>query len=617
MGTDVLCTGGTAPVAPTINPAGVNFLDDSRWDNIYLPFTFNYFGVDYYQVNICTNGWMGLGGTNTGLTGFNVSIPNVNPANNVVFGMLSDLTFRGATGGTIEYYTSGIAPNRKFIVLFSGIHFLSGGGTGDMAIVLFETTNVIEIHTSVVTNTMQLKTQGIENSGGTVGVAATGKNNVANWGASTSGFRFTPETISYSWSPSIGLSTTTGQTVTATPASTTTYTVTATNSVSATATNTVTVSINNGSYTLAGTPGGATISQNISVVPTGTYYRDISNCNLIAYIAPAGNNPVTNSINTILSVDTGSNKKGTSDLYAARKYDIEPIVSPSTSTANITLYYLQTEFNNFNLKASDSGHTKLPTGPADATGISNLIMRQFHGTGTNPNNYTGSSVDLSTANSGFTVLWNSTRSWWEITVPVSGFSGFYLTTKKTSALPISLEYFKGIQINRQNILSWKSSCNSIQLNFELERSNDGTHFNTITKIMAPPSACGFPIDYTDGNPLSGLNYYRLKIVEDDGKYMYSNIVSLMIKSKGFSLLSISPNLIHNENALLKINAGEKADMVMIITDFYGRQVDKQMIVLQPGINYFSINTALMATGAYQVTGYTSDQYSQTLRFIKQ
>ena len=109
------------------------------------------------------------------------------------------------------------------------------------------------IHNSAITNTTLAKTQGVENGAGTVAVATPGKNGATNWGVSASAYKFTPETINYSWSPSTGLSSTTGKTVTATPNVTTTYTVTATNSVPTNANNTVTVTIDPASNTPAGT----------------------------------------------------------------------------------------------------------------------------------------------------------------------------------------------------------------------------------------------------------------------------------------------------------------------------------------------------------------------------
>lgn len=614
-GDNILCHAGITDVPRS---AGIN-LDDCRWDNISLPFNFTFYGNTYSSVNISSNGWVGMGSTSSVTTGFGQTIPNAAAANNTIFAMLTDLTFSGAGGGQIEYFTGGSFPNRTFCILYTGAKFISGGGLADIEIILYENSNEIEIHTNFITaNTTLAKTEGIENSGGTVALAYPGRNNVANWGAAgQTAYRFTPENITYSWSPSTGLSSTTGKTVTATPTVTTTYTVTATNSVPTNANNTVTVTIDPASNIPAGTPGGPTLSHYISVSPTGTYYRDMTNCNIISYILPSGASPVSNSINTMVKVDVNSTKRGTPDLYLARKYDIEPLVSPSTSTATVTLYYLQSEFDNFNARAVDSGHKLLPTGPADATGIGNLILRQFHGTGTNPGNYSGGMVNFTTATPGFSVSWNSTYSRWEVVVPVNGFSGFYITSQKSGVVPVKLVYFRGSQSGKQHFLTWFSECTSTEAKFELERSSDGVHYTSLTKITATQARCAQPFDFTDIAPAPGINYYRLKSIDVDGRYAYSNIVTLTLKDKGYKLQNIAPNPVGKEDAVLKINAGDKATVQISVTDFSGRVISKQTVQLQTGINAVVLNTSGLSAGAYQVTSHCTNEKPQTIRLIKQ
>ena len=606
--------GGT----PYVEPVSFGTLDDGRWDNITLPFTFRFYGNTFNSLNISTNGWIGLGSSNTTATGYGVALPNAAAPNNVIHAITCDLTFAGITNAAVlQYFEVGTSPNRKFVIDYSNVKFFSGTATANVQVILYETTNVIEIHTFNCTNTAVTKAQGIENSTGTVASVSTGRNNTTTWSGMPNAYRFTPDNINFTWSPGTGLNTTTGATVIATPASTTTYTVSAVNpSNGFTGNTTVTVTVNPASYTLAAVAGGAQICQNISVSPSGTNYRD-GNCNLIANILPAGGSPVSNSVNTCTKLDTGATKRGTTALYAARKYDIEPLLNPATSTADVTLYYLQTEFNNFNLKAADSGHKLLPTGPADATGISNLLMRQFHGTGTTPSNYTGPSEDFTTATSGFTVTWNATRSWWEVKVPVTGFSGFYLSAALATVLPISIEYFKGVQTENKHVLSWKANCSSASVTFEIQRSADGLHFTSLNNLTASQVRCSQPFDFTDEHPVSGINYYRIKIIDIDGKSSYSNIISLTLKTKGIELVSLSPNPVIKNNPVLKINTGDNSLVHIVISDFAGRFVRNQTAQLIPGITPVILNTQSLARGVYQVTAYSAGSAPKTLRLIKQ
>ena len=425
--------------------------------------------------------------------------------------------------------------------------------------------------------------------------------------------------VTFSWSPSTGLNTTTGPVVIATPQATTTYTVTATNnSTSETGNATVTITVDPASFTLAGTAAGPAVCQTFTVGGSGTTYRD-NNCNLIAAVVPSGGSPVSGVISSCVRIDSGANKMGTLDLYVARRYDIEPATNPSTSSATITLYFLQSEFDNYNAKSEDSGLFNIPTGPSDAVGISNLRLRQFHGTGTYPGDYTGGRQDFKSTTPGVSITWNAVRNWWEITVPVTSFSGFYVSSRKGSfaVLPIELEYFKGAQYNKSNKLSWKVTCNSSQVVFEVERSSDAQNYYRIGKITADQARCNMPFDLTDGNPINGKNYYRIKIIDADGKYEYSNIILLNSKNRNFEIVGINPTLVTGSYAEVKINSEIKSDMLIGITDMAGRRIKQHTLQLRQGSNTIKLNTASLAPGAYLLGAYMAGEEPQTIQFIKQ
>ena len=424
--------------------------------------------------------------------------------------------------------------------------------------------------------------------------------------------------IDYSWSPASGLNTTTGANIIASPSATTTYTVTALNTVThETGSNNVTIIIDPASYNLAGLAGGIQVCQNTNITATETIFRD-ANCKLIAGIQSAGLNPVSGLVTTCVNIDTGASKMGSLDLYVARKYDIEPATNPSTSTAKITLYYLQSEFDNYNRKSQDSGLFNIPTGPGDIAGIRNLIIRQFHGTGTLPGTYTGTREDFRSTSPGVSISWNATNNWWAITVPVTGFSGFYLSSEKGSftVLPIKIEYFKGTKNYKKNNLTWKANCTSATVTFEIERSNNGTRFVVIGNITADKDRCNTPFDFTDASPVNGKNYYRLKIKNEEGKFEYSNIVSLISSSYTFELGNIQPSPVGNENAILNINADKKSDLLIALIDMTGRRISQEEVKLRQGSNFINLKTAILLPGGYILSANIAGESPQILQFIK-
>ena len=90
--------------------------------------------------------------------------------------------------------------------------------------------------------------------------------------------------------------------------------------------------------------------------------------------------------------------------YVQRHYDITPATNAAAATGTITLYYAQAEFNGYN--AVRGSNPALPVSASDAAGIANILITQFHGTGTAPGNYSGTAVLINPADN--KVIWNST-----------------------------------------------------------------------------------------------------------------------------------------------------------------------------------------------------------------
>ena len=216
------------------------------------------------------------------------------------------------------------------------------------------------------------------------------------------------------------------------------------------------------------------------------------------------------------------------------------------------------------------------------------------------------------------VFWNG--NYWEVTFDVVGFSGFYLHTTNTNApLPVSINYFTGVRQNNNHILNWKVTCNSTpRVTITLERSADARNYDGINTLTADALRCNQPFDYTDTNPLKGMNYYRLKMVDADGKVTYSSIVALLNAVKGFDIVSIAPNPVTNDgNFKLNIASAQSSKMEIIIIDMQGRIVNRQKIAVAAGSNIIPMNAGNLAAGTYTIYGLMDGDKSRVIRFVKQ
>ena len=185
-------------------------------------------------------------------------------------------------------------------------------------------------------------------------------------------------------------------------------------------------------------------------------------------------------------------------------------------------------------------------------------------------------------------------------------------------LPITITYFTGTKNNGNHLLNWKVTCvTTPSATLEMQRSTDGSNFNTIYSIVATALRCQQPFDYADNQPAKGVNYYRLKMTDVDGKVTYSSIVSLINSAKGIEVMNIAPNPIVNGGFNLKISTAEKTQMDLVITDMQGRILQKQAVNTFAGFNVIPVNVKNLAAGAYQLVGNTVGGRTRVLRFVIQ
>lgn len=187
-----------------------------------------------------------------------------------------------------------------------------------------------------------------------------------------------------------------------------------------------------------------------------------------------------------------------------------------------------------------------------------------------------------------------------------------------SSNAVAVNYFTGTRQNNDHILHWKLTCNSTpHVNIALQRSDDGIHFIAVENIYATALYCEQPFDYTDDRPLAGTNYYRIKLIDADGKIYYSSIVSLINAIKGFSILPVMPNPVVNGKINLKISTAKNTQIQLQVYDLQGRILQKQSVSLFAGTNSVLVNVSQLSAGIYCLAGNIADEGIKVVRFAVQ
>jgi hypothetical protein len=206
-GVGTLCSGGSV-----ITSLSGGSLDDGNWYVLSIPFNFNFFGTLYSGFGISTNGFITLGsGVPNTYSGYSTSFPSTFAGRPAIGAVYSDLEFSGT--GTINTFTTGSTPNRKLVVNYIGGRYYDGSssGTGSVTtqIILYETTNIIEVHTARASG-YNVAVEGIQNAAGNTAFVVSGRN-AQTFNITSDAYRW-GRAVTLSWSPGTYLSSTSSPT---------------------------------------------------------------------------------------------------------------------------------------------------------------------------------------------------------------------------------------------------------------------------------------------------------------------------------------------------------------------------------------------------------------------
>jgi len=184
---------------------------------------------------------------------------------------------------------------------------------------------------------------------------------------------------------------------------------------------------------------------------------------------------------------------------------------------------------------------------------------------------------------------------------ISSFSTFYFGSNSLITLPVNLLTFSGsLQTDNTALLKWETANETNTSEFILERSLDGHNFQQIGTVAAiGNSGINNKYSFIDDNASrqsSSVVYYQLKMVDNDGSYTFSDIVTItlpLITSK----VSLFPNPAARQvNVTITTAIDGKVKWQLI--DNAGRILNHSSIAAKKGNNNIVINLNRLSTGTY-------------------
>ena len=183
----------------------------------------------------------------------------------------------------------------------------------------------------------------------------------------------------------------------------------------------------------------------------------------------------------------------------------------------------------------------------------------------------------------------------------------------TNTLPVTFKSFDGVMQNGQSLLKWTTTNEINNKGFDVERSTDGQTFSTLGFVAGQGNSnIENNYTYTDVKPVNGVNYYRLKQIDNNGRFTYSSIIQLKNVIADFAW-SVYPNPVV-DNGWMQVqlpNAAKVSVQVISSTGTIISMIDKG--TLQTGTYSIPLNLNKAAKGVYIVKLIVDNKtYSKTI-----
>ena len=200
------------------------------------------------------------------------------------------------------------------------------------------------------------------------------------------------------------------------------------------------------------------------------------------------------------------------------------------------------------------------------------------------------------------------------------FYGQYANCMPSLCLGVELVNFRGEERDCRNQLTWETATESNSAYFILERSFNADEFIEIGRVSAAGvSYENRSYDFTDQWAGAEM-YYRLKLVDADGSYNYSNLVKIESECHAGdtgTFIDVFPNpIVGNSEAFIKLFVDTDEDVYIDVIDVRGALVSETQVGVSNGPNLLPFPTNDLASGTYFIRVRGNGWFSAASKFIK-
>jgi subtilisin-like proprotein convertase family protein len=182
-----------------------------------------------------------------------------------------------------------------------------------------------------------------------------------------------------------------------------------------------------------------------------------------------------------------------------------------------------------------------------------------------------------------------------------------------AAVPLDLLSLKAVKNNEKVDITWETSSERNASHFIVERSEDGIVFIPIGRVEAAGnSIVSSAYSFTDNFPGIGVNFYRLRFVEQSSAFSLSRVVSVSFSGAFFFVGISSPS--PNGKVVYTVHSDTEMPVKVTVFDISGRRVFERDIQLLKGTNSIEEDISAFGKGVYLLRLDAERQHSIIRRF---
>ena len=189
-------------------------------------------------------------------------------------------------------------------------------------------------------------------------------------------------------------------------------------------------------------------------------------------------------------------------------------------------------------------------------------------------------------------------------------SSYYTNISSTTtpkALPVNLVSFNAGSSGKNIELTWEVENEVNFSKYELECSSDGISFGNLSTIVANGKST---YSYLQTTNIYSKNYYRLKLVNKDGSFSYSNVISVITNEKEQVIIYPNPA----KDFITVVSNNISPNSTLIVQDAFGRKVLEKKLTNNT-IGTATISTNGLSNGNYFLQLIEGNKIGKTYSFI--